>query len=44
MMIPKTMRAWEVTTPGPIEQDPCPLQLVEKPVPEPQSGEVLVKI
>lgn len=42
--IPATMKAWEVTTPAPIESDPCPLQLVEKPVPEPQSGEVLVRI
>ncbi len=42
--IPKTMRAWQVTTPGPIDGDPAPLALVEKPVPTPAAGEVLVKV
>ena len=31
--IPKTMRAWEVTTPGPIDGENAPLKLVTKPVP-----------
>lgn len=42
--IPKMMKAWEVTTPGPIDQPVCPLQLVDKPVPTPQIGEVLVRV
>jgi propanol-preferring alcohol dehydrogenase len=37
-----SMRAWEVTAPGPI--DTRPLRLVERPVPEPGPGEVLVKV
>lgn len=44
VVIPKMMKAWEVTKPGPINQAVCPLQLVEKPVPTPEPGEVLVKI
>lgn len=36
------MRAWEVTTPGPI--DTGPLRLVERPRPEPGHGQVLVKV
>ena len=36
------MRAWEVTTPGPI--DTRPLRLVEHPCPGPGPGEVLVKV
>lgn len=38
------MKAWVVKKPGPIDSDPCPLQLVEKPVAKPQTGEVLVKV
>ncbi len=37
-----TMRAWAVQTPGPI--DTGPLRLVERPVPEPEAGEVLVRV
>ena len=40
VVIPKMMKAWEVTEPDPINQEVCPLQLVEKPVPTPESGEV----
>ncbi len=36
------MRAWEVRRPGPLEKGP--LELVDKPVPEPGSGEVLVEV
>ncbi|WP_283679903.1 zinc-dependent alcohol dehydrogenase family protein [Lentilactobacillus sp. Marseille-Q4993] len=42
--IPETMRAWQVTTPGPIDGDKAPLELVEKPVPVPNVGEVLVRV
>ncbi len=42
--IPATMKAWAVKSPAPIESVPCPLQLVEKPVPSPKAGEVLVKV
>jgi propanol-preferring alcohol dehydrogenase len=37
-----SMRAWVVRRPGPIEQGP--LALVERPVPEPGPGEVLVRV
>lgn len=36
------MQAWEVVRPGPIEQGP--LRLVEKPVPVPRAGELLVHV
>lgn len=36
------MQAWEVARPGPIEQGP--LRLVEKPVPVPRAGELLVHV
>src|SRR5262245_59158 len=39
---PATMRAWEVTQPGPI--DTSPLRYVEKPVPAPAAGELLVQV
>lgn len=42
--IPATMRAWQVTTPGPVENNPAPLSLVTKPTPAPKMGEVLVKV
>ncbi|KRK47096.1 zinc-binding alcohol dehydrogenase family protein [Secundilactobacillus kimchicus JCM 15530] len=42
--IPTKMKAWEVTTPGPIETNPAPLHMVTKPVPQPGRGEVLVRI
>ena len=42
--IPEQMWAWAVKAPAPIESDPCPLQLVKKPVPTPAPGEVLVKV
>ena len=40
--IPTTMRAWEVREPGRIAGHP--LRLVEKPVPQPEPGEVLVRV
>ena len=40
--IPTTMRAWEVREPGRIAGHP--LRLVEKPVPKPEPGEVLVRV
>src|SRR5260370_19263197 len=38
----KTMRAWVVSQPGPIETNP--LRYVEKPVPSPAPGELLVQV
>ena len=38
----KSMQAWEVSQPGPIENGP--LRYVEKPVPVPGSGELLVEV
>jgi propanol-preferring alcohol dehydrogenase len=38
----KTMRAWVVSQPGPIETSP--LRYVEKPVPAPAPGELLVRV
>ena len=38
----KTMKAWVVTEPGPIETSP--LRYLEKPVPTPASGELLVRV
>lgn len=37
-----TMRAWAVRDPGPIAGRP--LELLERPVPEPAPGEVLVRV
>jgi propanol-preferring alcohol dehydrogenase len=39
---PKTMRAWLVRSPGPIESGP--LSCEERPVPEPAPGELLVHV
>jgi propanol-preferring alcohol dehydrogenase len=39
---PATMRAWEVSQPAPIETGP--LRYVEKPVPAPVPGELLVQV
>ncbi|MGW0455511.1 zinc-binding alcohol dehydrogenase family protein [Gordonia sputi] len=36
------MRAWSVTRPGPVDE--CPLELVDKPVPTPGAGELLIKV
>ncbi|MEP9414456.1 zinc-binding alcohol dehydrogenase family protein [Gordonia sp. VNQ95] len=36
------MRAWAVNRPGPIESGP--LDLIERPVPEPAAGELLVRV
>jgi propanol-preferring alcohol dehydrogenase len=36
------MRAWAVNLPGPIESGP--LDLIERPVPEPAAGELLVRV
>ncbi|MBB1123665.1 zinc-dependent alcohol dehydrogenase family protein [Limosilactobacillus albertensis] len=42
--IPKTMKAWAVTKPGPIDGKESPIKFIEKPVPTPNRGEVLVKV
>ncbi|BAP85324.1 possible alcohol dehydrogenase [Paucilactobacillus hokkaidonensis JCM 18461] len=42
--LPATMRAWKVTTPGPINGDQTPLEFITKPVPTPAQGEVLVRV
>ena len=39
---PKPMQAWVVTQPGPIETGP--LRYVDKPVPDPAPGELLVHV
>jgi alcohol dehydrogenase, propanol-preferring len=39
---PETMKAWVVSQPGPIETSP--LRYVEKPVPAPAAGELLVRV
>ena len=39
---PRTMQAWAVRVPGPIEDEP--LELVGKPVPVPGPGELLVRV
>lgn len=41
-MADRTMRAWAVTEPGPVETQP--LRLVEKPVPVPGPDELLVQV
>ncbi|MGH9123755.1 MAG: zinc-dependent alcohol dehydrogenase family protein [Acidimicrobiales bacterium] len=38
------MRAWAVVHPGPIDGEPPPLQPVDRPVPRPGPGEILVKV
>ena len=42
--IPTTMHAWQVTTPAPVAGPTPPLELVEKPVPTPGPGELLVHV
>lgn len=42
--IPRTMKAWAVTTPGPIDGKKSPIEFTEKPVPTLKRGEVLVKV
>lgn len=42
--IPTMMKAWSVTTPGPIDGENAPLAFGTKPVPTPKRGEVLVKV
>lgn len=42
--IPTTMHAWQVTTPGPVDGPTAPVELVEKPVPTPGPGELLVHV
>lgn len=42
--IPTMMQAWQVTQPGPITGPTAPLELVTKPVPTPQIGEMLVRV
>lgn len=41
-LVPHSMDAWVVRTPGPVEDEP--LELVVKPVPEPEPGELLVRV
>lgn len=41
---PRMMKAWVVPTPGPIDGDESPIRFVDKPVPVPKRGEVLVKV
>ena len=36
------MRAWVVRSPGPLASRP--LELIEKPIPEPEGGEVLIRV
>lgn len=42
--LPTTMRAWQITTPGPIDGARSPLEFITKPVPTPAAGEVLVRV
>ena len=42
--IPETMHAWEVVKPGPVDGETSPLKFVEKPVPKPKRGEILVRV
>ena len=42
--IPTTLYAWQVTTPAPVAGPTPPLELVEKPVPTPGPGELLVHV
>jgi propanol-preferring alcohol dehydrogenase len=41
-MIPLSMRAWQVDSPRPLDEQP--LRYVERPVPTPASGELLVEV
>ena len=41
-MVTRMMRAWEISDPGPISQSP--LVMVERPMPTPSRGEVLVRV
>lgn len=40
--LPETMAAWSVREPGPLENGP--LELLRKPVPRPDAGELLVRV
>lgn len=42
--LPTTMRAWEVTQPGPIDAPNKPVRFTTRPVPVPTEGEVLVRV
>ncbi|KIS02770.1 zinc-dependent alcohol dehydrogenase family protein [Paucilactobacillus wasatchensis] len=42
--LPTEMKAWQVTTPGPIDGPRSPLEFTTKPVPTPGRGEVLVRV
>jgi propanol-preferring alcohol dehydrogenase len=42
--VPTTMHAWQVTTPGPVADTSPPVELVEKPVPDPGLGDLLVHV
>lgn len=42
--VPTTMRAWIVEKQGPVDLDPSPLKFVTKKVPQPKSGELLVRV
>lgn len=41
-MVTRMMRAWEISQPGPISKSP--LVMVERPMPTPSRGEVLVRV
>lgn len=43
-MIPKTMKAWEITKPAQVNGPHFPLKYVTKPVPQPKANETLVKV
>ncbi len=42
--IPSEMRAWEVTSPAPIDSSTSPIHFVKHPVPVPKTSEVLVRV
>ncbi len=42
--VPDEMRAWEVTTPAPINSKPSPIRMVTRKVPQPKKGEILVRV
>ncbi|WP_102279568.1 zinc-dependent alcohol dehydrogenase family protein [[Lactobacillus] timonensis] len=44
LSLPSMMKAWTITTPGPLDGPVAPIKLVDKKVPVPQRGEMLVKV
>jgi alcohol dehydrogenase, propanol-preferring len=43
-MVDRVMQAWVVDHPGPVDGEHHPLVRVERPVPEPRTGEVRVRV